>query len=196
MATRPSTIPARILNAAMKLAAERRWGDVTLEDIATQAKLSLAQIHKTYPSKASMLAARMEKIDAEVLGGLDRSAKSEPPRDRLLDALMRRFDALAPDKQAIGSILRDLKCDPLSALGAAPGLLNSMAWTLEAAGIGSAGLGGRLRVKGLAVIYLSALRVWLGDDSPDLDTTLAHLDRRLRQAERLAGYLPEGGKSD
>lgn len=192
MATRPSTIPARILNAAMKLAAERRWGDVTLGEIAVQAKVTLAQLHKTFPSKTAIVVALMDKVDAELLGGVDPSAFSEPPRDRLLDALMRRLDTLAPYKPAIGSILRDVARDPLAGLCAAPGLLQSMAWTLEAAGIGSAGVGGRLRVKGLAMIYLSTLRLWLHDDSPDLGKTMAHLDLRLHQAERLLGFIPDG----
>ncbi|MHA1108107.1 MAG: TetR/AcrR family transcriptional regulator, partial [Alphaproteobacteria bacterium] len=153
-------------------------------------------LHDTYPSRTAIVTAMMEKIDAEVLGGIDPSAFSEPPRDRLLDALMRRFDALAPYKKAIDSILRDLSCDPLAVLCAAPGFLHSMAWTLEAAGIGSSGLGGRIRTKGLAAIYLSALRVWLADDSPDLERTMAHLDRKLRRAERLVGYLPDGRRDE
>lgn len=192
MATRPTTIPARIFNAAMKLAAERSWGDVSLGDIAAAAKVTLAQLHKVYPSKTAILVALMEKADAEVLGGVDPKAASEPPRDRLLDALMRRFDALAPYKRSIASVVRDIPCDPAGTLCMAPGFLHSMAWTLEAAGIGSAGPGGRLRTKGLAVIYLSTLRVWLDDDSTDLGATMAHLDRRLETAERLAPYLPRG----
>lgn len=192
MAKRPATIPARILDAAMKLAGERRWGDVTLGEIAVQAKVTLAQLHKAYPSKTAIVRALMEKIDENVLGGVDPSAFSEPPRDRLLDAVMRRLDALAPYKPAIGSILRDVACDPVAGLCAVPGLLHSMAWTLESAGIGAAGVGGRLRVKGLAMIYLSTLWVWLRDDSTDMAKAMAHLDHRLRQAERLVGYLPDG----
>jgi hypothetical protein len=42
------------------------------------------------------------------------------------------------------------------------------------------------------MIYLSTLRVWLRDDSTDMAKAMAHLDQRLRQAERLVGYLPDG----
>ncbi len=64
-----------------------------------------------------------------------------------------------------------------------------MSWSLEAAGVGSTGLAGRIRAKGLAAIYLSTLWVWLRDDSPDHGRTLAHLDTSLRRAERLAMAL-------
>lgn len=174
----------------MALAAERPWREVTLTEIAAAAKVSLAQLHGAYGSKTAIVAALMRKIDDEVVAGADPSTFDEPVRDRLIDALMRRLDALAPYKTAVGSILRDLGGDPVSALCVLPGFLNSMAWTLEAAGVGSAGLGGRLRVKGLALIYASSLRVWLHDDSPDLGRTMAFLDRRLAQAERLARFLP------
>jgi hypothetical protein len=62
-----------------------------------------------------------------------------------------------------------------------------MAWMLEAAGVSTAGLRGRLRVRALAVLYLSELRVFLRDDTEDLSKTMAALDRRLRQAEPWLG---------
>ena len=106
---------------------------------------------------------------------------------------MRRLDVLRPHKQAICSILRDMPSDPVGLICLVPGFFDSMAWTLEAAGIGSAGPSGRLRVKGLGVIYLGTLCVWSRDDTSDQGRTLAFLDRRLRQAERLVKWIPDGG---
>lgn len=196
MARQATSVPDRVLAAAMRLAEERAWRDVTLNEIAAAARVSLAQVHDAYPSKPAIVAALMRKADAEVLGGVDPSAFSEPVRDRLIDALMRRLDALAPYKKSIGSILRDMGADPVSALCMLPGFLNSMAWTLEAAGVGSAGLGGRIRVNGLALIYAAAVCVWLRDESADQGKTMAFLDRRLRQAERMVHLLPGGRRRD
>lgn len=195
MAKRPQSVSDRILTAAGRLAAERSWGTVTLGAIAAAAKVTLAELHATFPSKTAIVAALMARNDARVVAGVDPAAFAEPPRDRLLDALMRRLDALAPHKKTVASMLRDTATDPLSALCLAPAFLNSMAWTLEAAGIGSAGIAGRLRVQGLAAIYLGALCVWLRDDSEDQGKTLAFLDRRLRAAERIAALLPGGGRA-
>ncbi len=64
-----------------------------------------------------------------------------------------------------------------------------MAWMLEAAGLGAAGVRGLVRVKGLALVYMAVLRVWLDDDSDDSAATMATLDRRLRQAESLVMLL-------
>jgi AcrR family transcriptional regulator len=168
---------------------------VTLADIADEAKISLAQLHEVFGSKGAIIDALGDRVDRAVLAGTDAEAADEPIHDRLLDVLMRRLEALAPYKDAIASILRDTTCDPLAVACAAPSMLRRMAWCLEAAGIGSAGLVGRIRAKGLAAIYLSAMVVWLRDDSPDQGRTLAHLDKSLRRAERLAGALSRGPRT-
>jgi len=196
MAKRPSRSRRdRIIDAALGLAAEKPWRRVSLGEIAAAAKVGLAELHAEFPSRTAILAGAMARADAAVLGSIDPAALSEPPRDRLLDALLRRLDALAPHKRAIAAILRDAPGDPLGTLCLAPSLLSSMRWTLEAAGIGSAGAAGRLRVRGLAAIWLGALAVWLRDDSEDQGKTMAFLDRRLRQAERIARLLPDARSS-
>ena len=192
MAKRPATLRTRILNAAMKLAAEHGWRDLTRGQIAAAAKVSLAQLHANFPAHTKILIGLMERADAEVLENIDPAAASEPVHDRLMDAVMRRLDALAPYKPGIKAVLRDMARDPLAALAMAPACFNAMGWMLESAGIGSAGPGGRLRIRGLALIYLSTLCVWVRDDSQDMGATLSHLDRRLRQAGRLVSFLPRG----
>jgi AcrR family transcriptional regulator len=178
--------PDRVIKAAMALAAERRWRAISLSDIADQAGVSLFQLHAVFPSKGAIVEALIDRTDAIVLEGTDDEARGEPTGDRLLDVLVRRLEALQEFKPAIGAILRDAVTDPAAALCGYPRLLRSMAWSLEAAGIRSTGLRGLLRTKGLAAIYVSTLCVWLRDDSPDLGRTLAHLDRALHRAERLA----------
>lgn len=188
--------PDRVIKAAMALAAEGRWRDISLNDIAAGAGVSLAQLHAVFSSKAAILRAFSDKIDAIVLDGTDDDVRDEPTSDRLLDVLARRLEALQDYKPAIGSILRDTVTDPAAALCGGPRLLRSMAWSLEASGLRSSGLRGRIRTKGLAVIYMSTLCVWLRDDSDDLGPTLAHLDRALRRAERLAMAIGLADRAD
>ncbi len=192
MAKPPRPIRDRVIDAALKLAADSAWRSISLGDIARATRISLATLQENFGSKTAIVAAVMARTNATVLSGVDSSADTEPARDRLLDTIMRRLDALQPHKPAICSILRDMPSDPAGLFCLAPGFFNSMAWTLEAAGIGSAGPGGRLRVKGLGMIYLGALCVWSRDDSSDQGRTLAFLDRRLRQAERLVKWIPDG----
>jgi len=192
MARKKVDIPRHIVETALKLAAARGWRDLSLAEIAAEAKLPLSKVYPVFPSKGAILAGFERLIDAEVLA--EAEAPEETPdegraRDRLFDVVMRRFDALAPYKAGVAALLHDLTRDPLAAACAWPGLARSMALMLEAAGLSSAGLRGAARTKGLALIYLATIRVWLRDDSPDLARTMAALDGYLRRVEGLAEGL-------
>ena len=192
MATTPrKPSPDKFVDAAMALAAERRWRDISLADIAAEAKGTLTQLHDAFRSKQAIIAALVDRIDTKVLAD-DEEAAGEPVQERLLDVLMRRFEALGPYKRAVASIIRDGGGHPAAIPCAGPRLMRSMAWSLEAAGVSSAGPAGRFRTKGLAAIYVSALFVWLRDDSEDMGRTMAHLDRSLKRADRLMSALPCG----
>ena len=173
----------RIIDAALALAAERGWRGFALADVAGAAGLPLGEVAERYPGKGAILAGLTRRADRAVLAGFSPEDRGEPARDRVLDALMRRFDALRPWRAG----LRAARRDPAVALCAAPALLRSMAAMLEAAGIAGDGPRGRARAAGLAVIYMSAFRVWLEDDSDDSGATTAHLARALARADRFAG---------
>jgi hypothetical protein len=68
-----------------------------------------------------------------------------------------------------------------------------MHWMLQAAGIGTDGLGGGLRVSGLALVYANVFRVWLEDDDQGLARTMAVLDRGLRRGERTVRSVEHAG---
>ena len=182
---RKADIPGAILDAALDLAARQSWRETSLADIAGVAGVSLADVRAHYSSKPAIVAAFVRRVDAAVLAGDQPELAGEPARDRLFDVMMRRFDALAPHREAVRSILRAGPGDPAAVLSGACSLACSMAWMLEAARIGNEGIPGALRIKGLVLIYLSVLRVWLEDESDDMARTMAALDRRLGQADRL-----------
>lgn len=173
-----------VIETAFELAAQRGWRSLTLGDIAEAAGLSLAQLHAQVTSKPAILLALNDTVDEAMLAGGPTDGAT--PRERLFEVLMRRFEALEPYKDGLASALRDGPDDPVAALCGGLRLLRSMAWTLEAAGIGSAGVFGFARTKALAAIYLSTMPVWLRDDSDDLGRTMAALDRRLARAESFA----------
>jgi ubiquinone biosynthesis protein COQ9 len=186
-----TTPEGRILVAALRLAAERPWKDVTLLDIAERAGLSLVELKTHFSSKSDLLAAFTRKVDEEVLRRASKRPRTAGPRDALFEVVMSRFDVLAPYRDALRSILSEPVLDPSLARSA----LDSQRWMLEAAGISSDGLMGVLRVGGLASVYASVLRTWLEDEDPGLARTMAALDRRLRRGERtLSGVnaLAEG----
>jgi AcrR family transcriptional regulator len=181
--------------AALDLAAEQGWRRLRLAEIAARAGLALHEIRPHFACKTALLAAAIAEIDRRVLERETAFETDDTPHDRLFEVLMRRFDALVPHRDAVAAILRDLPGDPLSLLLVAPGALASMGWMLEAAGLSAGGVMGALRAKGLAVVWLATLRVWLRDDTSDLARTMAALDRNLRRAGCAASLLDRAPKA-
>jgi len=187
-AAAPPSERDRIIDAALRLIAQHGWRRLSLAAIAAEADVSIVTLYRAFPSKPAILCGFSRRIDEAVLAtSLDSDAATdadERPRDRVFDLLMRRFDALNPYRAALEVLGRELPTDPIAALCAGAGLLRSIGWMLEAAGISTVGLGGIFAVKLTAAAYLATSRVWLRDDSPDLAPTMAALDRRLRGIER------------
>jgi len=152
-----------------------------------EAGLPILQVYRLFHSKPAILCGFFQRIDETVLARTVRRRGRRAPARRVFDLLMRRFDALQPYRAALDVLARELPTDPLAALAAGAGLLRSMRWMLEAAGISGEGLRGAVAVKLTAAAYLATLRVWRRDDSPDLAPTMAALDRRLRGIERWYG---------
>jgi len=174
-----STPKGRVLAAALACAAAKDWAQVSLLDIAQEAKVPLGEMRDLFPSKSAIIAALLRAVDREVLNRTERVAGQEK-RDLLFDVLMTRFDVLAPHKAALRSMAKSAGGD----LALAGPLFASQHWMLEAAGIDSSGAGGAVRVAGLAGVYASVFRTWLEDDDPGQARTMAALDRRLRRGER------------
>ncbi len=193
-----TTPRGRILKAALDLAGEKPWTDVTLADVGARADLGLDAVRSEVASKSDLLAKLLRAIDDAVLKTAGRPGADLSKRDALFEVIMARFDLLTPYKPALKSIHGSGAGD----FSLAAPYLASQHWMLQAAGIGTDGLSGGARVAGLAVAYASVFRTWLGDEDPGLGKTMAALDRQLRRGEtamanieRAAGFLGRVGKA-
>ena len=178
-----------IIDAAFRLAESRGWADVALRDIAAEAGVPFSQLYGRFTSKQAVLDAFSRQVDQQLLAGSESDPSEGSARDRLFDMVMRRLDLLQPHREALRSIARATRREPLSLACRLCSLRRAMASTLEAAGISAGGLEGCVRVKGLTAIYLSVLRRWFDDDSEDRAGTMAHLDRMLHRVDNCLGRL-------
>ena len=181
----------KAIQALMALLAERRFEDIGLAEIAGRAGLSLSQLRGEFGSALAILAAHVKEVDRKVLDGVDRDIADEPARERLFDVLMRRLELLAPHKAAIASLMESTRRNPGLALALNGIALRSQRWMLTAAGIGTHGPRGLLRVQGAALLFAQVIAVWVDDNEPGLDRTMAALDRGLASAERWSGFIDD-----
>lgn len=183
-----STLRGRIIAAALKLAEDRPWKEVKLLDIAEASGVTLVDLKHEFSSKTEILSAFTRAVDDEVLRRAPKREVGASPRDALFEILMTRFDVLGPYKRALRSIAGEPRLpDPAFVCT----IFASQHWMLQAAGIDTSGVSGRMKVGGLAGVYASVMRTWLEDDDPGLARTMAALDRRLRRGERTLSNLEE-----
>jgi len=180
---------ARIVDALMALAAERRFEEIALRDICGRAHVSLADFRDAFPSKGAVLAGFVRRVDGAALAAEDEETAREAPRERLFDLLMRRLDAMAPHREGLREIVGWLKREPLAALAMNQPLVDAMRFMLAAAGVECEGISGAIKAQGLALAWTRVVAVWLEDSDPGLSKTMAELDRELTRGERAVAAL-------
>jgi AcrR family transcriptional regulator len=185
-AAAPASTDARgkIVDALMALAAVRRFEDISIREICAEANVSLADFREAFPSKGAVLGGFTRRIDRAVLSQTDEDMAREAPRERLFDVLMRRLDAMAPYREGLREIAAWLRRDPIAALAMNQTVVNAMRFMLEAAGIESQGAAGAIKLQGLVFAWARIVSVWLDDSEPELNKTMAELDRELTRGER------------
>lgn len=193
MATKPRRDKqARIIDAALRLSEERGWTAITLDDIATAAKLDIDEVYRLTPTKSAVLSAYVRRTDLAVLevqSSADDEEAEASTHDRLFDVLMRRFEVLLPDRAALGVLCRDLPRDPVSLAAVLPQAHCSFGRMLEAAGVSTKGLRGLARIHAIAAVWMATQRTWFSDEGEDMARTMAVLDRNLRRMEETAGLV-------
>lgn len=173
----------RAVDALMALAAQNRWQDITLDGIAEGAGLTLADLRDLFPSKGAMLGGFIRRIDRIVLEGRASDLAEEPARDRVLDLMIRRFDALAPYRAALKSIHKAFSGDMLGLAALNQQGLNAWRYLLASAGIETEGPLGFVKLQGAILVFARVFPVFLDDDEAGLPKTMAALDRELKRGE-------------
>lgn len=186
----PTHAKDAIIQAALILAAEQGWSNLSMHTIAVHADVSMDMMIALFDDKADILNAIGKHVDRQVAESLGAGvSEEEPERDRLFDVLMERFDILNENRAAFISIVDGTTRDPKQAVTAMPWLCQSMGRMLELAKIESHGWQGAIRIMGLSGVYLKVMRDWIKDDSPDMAATMAALDKALAQVDRWADRL-------
>ncbi|XSG81289.1 MAG: TetR family transcriptional regulator [Methyloligella sp. ZOD6] len=173
----------KVVRAALELAEHQGWNALSMAEVAARAGVSLADLRKEFDTKSDILRAFQREVDSAVLEKMGAPDREQPAKDRLLDAIMTRFEVMAPYRDALRRIVKDLGTRPSEAGQLLPSALAAQSWMLEGAGISATGPMGRMRIAGLTGVYGYVLRYWLDDDSPGFEKTMALLDRKLTKGD-------------
>lgn len=173
----------RIIDRYLDLLGKHDFEAVTLAKIAEASGIKLSELREAFEGRIAILSAFTRRIDAQVLEELDASIADELPRERLMDILLSRFDALTPHKSALQALMRAARADLALAAQLNRLALVSMTWMLNAANVDISGIDGAVRVQGAALVFAKVMQVWFKDDE-SMAKTMSALDRELRAGER------------
>src|SRR5579863_10326887 len=194
MSKNPKTAPegdvrTRMVEAMMRLAATKPFGEIALRDIAGEAGVTLLQFRDAFPSTGAALAGLSRMIDREVLS-VDYSFRAEDSaQDRLYAVLSRRLEALGPYRDGLRSVRAWLVTDWLSALELNRLNVNAMRFVCDAAGVNTGGPLANVKLQGLALAWARVVDLWLGDGADAHTRALGALSAELSRGERAVASL-------
>jgi hypothetical protein len=167
-------------DAALALAAERPWRDVSLREIAERAGVDFAELYAQAPAKPLLVLRLSQKLDRAALATA--ATASDDPHDRLFDAAMARVEAMEAHREALRSIARGE--GPISI---APHLPLTARAILEAAGVTAT----PPRLAAMTLVWGRVAQVWR-DDEGALNRTMAEIDKRLKTMRERLGRIGAG----
>jgi hypothetical protein len=190
----PDPLRDRILDMAVAVAEDGDWYDLRLHIVAQRLDLPLAAVLGRYRDADAIADAWF----ARALGAMLR--EPEPgfgvllPSERVLVVLMHWFDAQAPHRRVVGSMIGTKLhlSHPHHWVPMIFSLSRLIHCVLEAARLDARGLPRQAEEVGLTLLFLRALQVWLSDASPGQERTRDFLRRNLAWLDRLPRRAPQG----
>ena len=170
----------RATEAALALAAERPWRDVSLREIAERAGVDFVELYAKAPAKPLLVLRLSQTLDRAALATA--ATQSDDPHDRLFDATMARIEAMEAHREALRSMARGE--GPISI---APHLPMTARAILEAAGVTAT----PPRLVAMTLLWGRVVQVWR-DDEGALNRTMAEIDKRLKQMRTRLGRIGAG----
>jgi len=181
-ATPKSTPEDRLVDAALDEIVKSGWKALSLAALASKAKIPARTLYELCPDKRALLALISRRIDIALL------EKSLPPdpaasmRDRAFDAILNWFENMAPMRPALSVIRDEGASDFGTMIDVIPATMRSAHWIADTAALPTTGWQGFLVTRGIGVLLAETVGIWLSD-GPELERTMAHVDRRLRTFE-------------
>ena len=183
---------ATLADEAWRQLGSRPLTELMLAEIAAHADVDAALAVAVAGDPQQLVLGKMAALDDQAV--LESFADIEdagavPIREKILEAILHRFEVYGPYRAQIQALNRAARARPDLALALGLGLQAVTRRMLAMAGDECEGWRGLMRVKGVVGVVMVVARVWMRDDSPDLAPTMKELDRRLQQAEEWAVSL-------
>ena len=182
----PTAMMDKLAEAAWAQLADMSPRALHIDEIAAAAGVAPSAARAVSGSITALILHQLERLDRQaVLESLAdiEDAGEVPIRDKIMEALMHRFEVYAPHRAQMIQLESAARRDPVLGLRLVETLFQATRMLLRMVGDDLAGFRGEARVRGVAGVAMVVARVWRTDDTPDLSMTLKEIDKRLATAE-------------
>jgi len=166
----------------LKILIKKSWSNLSIKEIKLKSKVKL--FSNLIKNKQELLNSINSYFDYNLILNSKKIEKSNS-KDMIFEILMMRFDLLQDNRKAILSIFKSFKKNPKELVFMLPKLLMSIETMLTCVKISSKGIVGKIKIKGILIIYLTTFLVWINDETESLEKTMTFLDNSLDQAGKL-----------
>ena len=182
----PTVMMDKLAEAAWAQLADMSPRALQIDEIAAAAGIAPSAARAVSGSITALILHQLARLDRQAI--LESLADIEdagevPVRDKIMEALMHRFEVYAPYRAQMIQLEAAARRDPVLGLRLVESLLQATRMLLRMAGDDLAGFRGEARVRGVTGLAMVVARVWRTDDTPDLSMTLKEIDKRLATAE-------------
>ena len=180
-----TTLERRVLKAALSIAAEKEWYNISLSEVASIAGFELNEVLQRFPDTNAIANTWFEQALYAMLAPLPKAQNKLPISERLEIILLRWFKALTPQKQVTVGMLRSKFHLPhIHHWGPLVFALSRhvQLWR-ETAMLRAVGRQRQIEEIALTAIFLGTLVVWCNDATEGQLLTQKFLKKKLSQGE-------------
>lgn len=183
-----------IVEKAFQIVQKKGWEKFSLQDLSKE-KIKESEINSYFKNKNEIIDKFSFMIDSLVESKVNlNDFKISSKKDNLFELIMLRLDEMRPYKVPLTKIVDAAKQNPCLLSRISKNVMNSMDFYLELTSSYNETPIDFLKKNTLFFIYSFTFKIWLEDDSDDLASTMAELDRLLSISEnaekKIKNFLP------
>jgi AcrR family transcriptional regulator len=181
----------RAVDVALRLAEEGAWERVRLRRIAAELGVPLPEVLAEFRDLDAVADAWFARLLSAMLAPAPEGFGMRPAKERVKALMLRWFDAAQPHRRVTVDMLKTklYPSHPHHWVPMAFHLSRLIQWVRDAGGLDAGGRRRQIEEIALTSLFLAALAVWAGDDTPGQRRTREFLERWLDRAEAAAARL-------
>lgn len=177
----------RIIIAGWHLLENQGISGLTVEAIAQETGIAIAEIQRLYPDTAYIILGLMEPIHERALSQLS-DFTNETSSERLFEIIMAHFDEASPYKPGVRRLFQEMVWHPCLMALLRPYVFKMTKTILLSAGVQTSSFLDSFKIPVYLGFFLYITWIWLSDDTEDQSKTLSALDQGLKKWEAVGQF--------